>query len=220
VRGERRRLANKSTRETLIQAAINLFYQKGYFDTSIREIGAKAGISNSIIYHYFKNKEEVLFEIINHSTKELIGALLQVDQEVSDPVECLRKMLVEHSVIFSLKRRKETKIVDSDSYFLHGKWKETIIAQQREIYQLYKKKLDEIADQGILKDLDATVAAFSILGMINSSFRWFKESGRLPREEVAQNITKLVFEGIINFGDYAKPQRLRKGYRNKNASGA
>jgi AcrR family transcriptional regulator len=212
-------LANKSTREALIEAAIKLFYQKGYFDTSIREIGAKAGISNSIIYHYFKNKEELLFEIIDHATKELIGALLKIDKEVADPVECLREMLVEHSAIFCLKRRKETKIVDSDSFFLHGKWKEATLAHQREIYELYKRKLEQIADRGILKDVDATVAAFSILGMINSSFRWFKESGRLSREEAAQNISKLVFEGIINSGNYAESERPYKGHGRKNASG-
>jgi TetR/AcrR family transcriptional regulator, cholesterol catabolism regulator len=215
----KRRLTSKSTREALIQAAINLFYQKGYLDTSIREIGAKAGISNSIIYHYFKNKEEVLYEIINHATKELIEALVRVDREVSDPVECLTEMLVEHSAIFSLKRRKETKIVDSDSFFLHGKWREATVAQQRQIYQLYKSKLHEIAGQGILKEVDVTVAAFSILGIINSSFRWFKESGVLSRDEVARDITKLVFGGIIDSGGSGRSPNLRKGYGNKNASG-
>ncbi|MGM0664855.1 MAG: TetR/AcrR family transcriptional regulator [Thermodesulfobacteriota bacterium] len=197
-------MKQKSTREALIKAAIHLFYQKGYLDTSIREIGAKAGVSNSSIYHYFKNKEEVLFQIIDHATKELIDALSCVEQECSDPVECIRRMLMEHSAIFSLKRRKETKIVDSDSFFLHGKWKQATIENQREIYQIYKKRLDLIAQQGRLREVDPTVAAFSILGIINSSFRWFKESGRLSREEVALNITKLVFEGIINSGDSKK----------------
>jgi AcrR family transcriptional regulator len=213
-------LANKSTREALIQAAINLFYQKGYLDTSIREIGAKAGISNSIIYHYFKNKEEVLFEIINHATEELIAALLRVDKEVADPVECLRTMLVEHSVIFCLKRRKETKIVDSDSFFLHGKWREATLRHQREIYELYKKKLNQIADRGILKDINATVAAFSILGMINSSFRWFREDGLLSREEVAQFISKLVFDGIIDSAKYAESQSHYEADGERNASAA
>jgi len=215
-----RRLASKSTRGALIHAAISLFYQKGYLDTSIREIGAKASISNSIIYHYFKNKEELLFEIVDHATKELIEALVTVDREVSDPVECLRKMLVEHSAIFSLKRRKETKIVDSDTFFLHGKWREATVNQQRQIYQLYKKKLHEIGGQGILKEVDATVAAFSILGIINSSFRWFKESGPLSRDEVARNITKLVFEGILKLDAFAGSPNLGKGQGNKNGSGA
>ena len=213
-------MASKSTREALIQAAITLFYQKGYLDTSIREIGAKAGISNSIIYHYFKNKEELLFEIVNHATKELIDALVTVDREVSDPVECLRKMLVEHSAIFSLKRRKETKIVDSDTFFLHGKWREATVKQQRQIYQLYKKKLHEVGGQGILKEVDATVAAFSILGIVNSSFRWFKENGLLSREEVAHNITKLIFEGILKVNAFVGSTKVGKGQGNENGSSA
>ena len=191
-------MRNRSTKEILLQASVNLFYQKGYLDTSIREIGAKVGISTSIIYHYFKNKEELLFEIIFNSADELLQTLSEMQTKISDPLECLRETVTEHAVLFCLKRKKETKIVDSDRYFLHGKRHEVIVAQQREIYKLYKKKLEELCDKGLLKDIDPTVATFSILGIINSSFRWYKEGGRLSREEVAQNILKLVFHGIIN----------------------
>jgi AcrR family transcriptional regulator len=191
-------LGNRNTREILLQTSINLFYQKGCLDTSIREIGDKAGISTSIIYHYFKNKEELLFEIIHNSAEELLQALREIEKKISDPLECLREMVTEHAVLFCLKRKKETKIVDSDRYLLHGKRHEMIVGQQREIYNLYKKKLEELIYKGLLRDIDPTVATFSILGIINSSFRWYREGGRLSREEVAQNILKFVFHGTLN----------------------
>lgn len=191
-------MGTKNTREILLKNAINLFSQKGYSNTSIREIGKKAGISSSIIYHYFKNKEEMLFEIVHSSTKDLIRSLRETEERISDPVECLREMLTEQTVIFSLKRKKEGKILAIDSYQLRGKRGDINRKMQREIYDLYKEKIMEIKEKGLLKKIDLTVLAFSIFGIINSFHNWYKDSGRLSKEEVTENMEKLLFHGILN----------------------
>ena len=191
-------MGTKNTREILLKNAINLFSQKGYSNTSIREIGKKAGISSSIIYHYFKNKEEMLFEIVHSSTKDLIRSLRETEERISDPVECLREMLTEQTVIFSLKRKKEGKILAIDSYQLRGKRGDINRKMQREIYDLYKEKIMEIKEKGLLKKIDLTVLAFSIFGIINSFHNWYKDSGRLSKEEVTENMEKLLFHGISN----------------------
>ena len=191
-------MGTKNTREILLKNAINLFSQKGYSNTSIREIGKKAGISSSIIYHYFKNKEEMLFEIVHSSTKDLIRSLRETEERISDPVECLREMLTEQTVIFSLKRKKEGKILAIDSYQLRGKRGDINRKMQREIYDLFKEKIMEIKEKGLLKKIDLTVLAFSIFGIINSFHNWYKDSGRLSKEEVTENMEKLLFHGILN----------------------
>ena len=68
-------MKTNDARERLIKAAIDLFYQKGYPTTTIRDIGAKANISTSVIYHYFKDKEEVLFEIMQLAGNDLFKLL-------------------------------------------------------------------------------------------------------------------------------------------------
>ena len=50
----------KKAREQLISAAIGLFHEKSYARISLRDIGNKANITNSLIYHYFEDKEEIL----------------------------------------------------------------------------------------------------------------------------------------------------------------
>jgi DNA-binding transcriptional regulator YbjK len=59
-------LCNKNIREILYKAAINLFYNKGYLNTSFRAIGRKAHISMSNLYHYFKNKEDLATRKFNN----------------------------------------------------------------------------------------------------------------------------------------------------------
>ena len=188
----------KNTRKILVKNAINLFSHKGYSNTSIREIGKKAGISSSIIYHYFKNKEEMLFEIIHSSTQDLIQSLHEIEDRNSDPVECLREMLKEQSVIYSLKGKKEAKILAFDSHQLRGKRGEIIRKLQYDIYDIYKRKIQEIKDKKLLRDdIDLTVLTFSIFGIINSFHGWYKNSGCLSEEEVAENMERFLFNGIL-----------------------
>ena len=191
-------MASKDTRRILLNAATNLFYQKGYPNTTIREIGQKAGISNSIIYHYFKNKEEMLSEIIQVASKDLINALVEIQQKVEDPMECLKEMLTTHMVVWCLKRKKEVKIVVADDHFLTGKRREANRSIQRRIYRLYIYKLEELSRNRLRKDIDQKVLAFTIFGAINSFFRWYRDGGPLSKEEVAQNVISIVFNGILN----------------------
>ena len=71
--GNRMSSRSKKTRDLLMQAAISLFAEKGYADTSIREIGTLAAVSPSVLYHYFKNKEQMLFEVITTSSENSSG---------------------------------------------------------------------------------------------------------------------------------------------------
>jgi len=187
----------KNTREVLLKNATDLFYQKGYADTSIRDIGLKVGISSSIIYHYFKNKEEILFTIIFNESQDLIKSLLEIEGRISDPVECLREMLKEQSIIYSLKGKKVAKIL-LDTHQLRGKRRDIIRNLQRDIYDIYKRVIKKIKDKGLLRDeINQTVLTFSIFGIINSFHLWYKKSGRLSEEEVAQDMVKIVLNAII-----------------------
>jgi AcrR family transcriptional regulator len=190
-------LSSKDTRAILLNVATNLFYQKGYPNTTIREVGQKAGISNSIIYHYFKNKEDMLFEIIQVSSRDLINALIKIQQDVEDPVECLKEMLKTHMVAWCLKRKKETKIIVADDYWLTGKRREANRVTQRQIYKLYLNKLEELSKKGLLKPVDLRVLAFTIFGAINSFFRWYRDGGSLSKEDVANNVIDIIFRGLL-----------------------
>ncbi|MCL5957736.1 MAG: TetR/AcrR family transcriptional regulator [Chloroflexi bacterium] len=189
-------MATRNTKEILLRAAIDLFYRKGYAETSIRDIGAKADMSNSLVYHYFKNKEEVLFEIVSTASQDLLQSLQEIEGRVDDPWECLRQMLVVHLGVFGLQRKKEIKILVEELNFLRGKRREAVRQQQREIYDLYMNKLNLLAVTGRMNDVDLTVLNFSIFGIINWFYRWYREGGRLSSQEVADNILKILFDGI------------------------
>jgi AcrR family transcriptional regulator len=82
---ERRR---QLTRQTLIEAAAEVFAQKGFYGASLEEIGEIAGFSRGAIYSNFGSKEELLFGVLDHYMDRELDAVLTAMDETgrADPV--------------------------------------------------------------------------------------------------------------------------------------
>ena len=59
----------------IMQAALELFANEGYYAASISRIAKKAGISKGLMYNYFKSKEELILAIIGNGVKRLTESL-------------------------------------------------------------------------------------------------------------------------------------------------
>lgn len=71
------------TREKIIAAAENLFFEKGLFSTSQQEIADRAGVNRGLIHHYFGTKEAIallIFEQLDQSFYHLIWDLFFRDE--------------------------------------------------------------------------------------------------------------------------------------------
>ena len=189
-------MARKNVKELLIRTAIDLFFQRGYEETSIRDIGKKAKVNTSLFYYYFRDKEEILYTIIERSTRDLINALKEIQSTEADPLECLRKMITRH-IVFSRENRKMTKIVTIETDQLGGQRKNHCYHLQRELYDIYKRQLQYLHRIHLLKDINLTVLNFVIFGMINWFYRWYKDGKPLSEEDVADQMIKIILVGIL-----------------------
>ena len=122
-----------------------------------------------------------------------------VMEAYDDPLECLREMIFRQICIISWKR-KETKIYMEEQYQLPLHLRKKALIQHRHIYDLYYNKICEIADKGLLRNIDKTVVTFSISAMMNWVYRWFRDNGRLSLEKVAEDTIRLLFAGIFKDG--------------------
>jgi len=65
----------KEIRRDLIQAAVELFSEKGFRKATMREISSRAGYAAATIYHYFPNKEKILYGYFEEKQRELIRSI-------------------------------------------------------------------------------------------------------------------------------------------------
>jgi len=57
----------QGTKERILKEAVRLFCEKGYPETSVREIVEAAGVTKPVLYYYFKNKDDLFLHIIHNS---------------------------------------------------------------------------------------------------------------------------------------------------------
>lgn len=183
-------------KERLIKASIDLFSKKKYLDTPIREIGEAAGVNPSLVYHYFKNKEEILFTIIDRFSRHLVSSLQEIQTRESDPIEGLRKIIFQH-LLLNGEFRKEVIITIEENTSLKGRLRTEVMSFQRKIYNIYMDQLKKLEQLNMLRKGNLTVICFSIFGIINWFYRWYRVGGQLNDKEIANQIIENILLGIM-----------------------
>ena len=79
-------------RAQILDAALEVFSRKGVFATRIADIASEAGIAYGLVYHYFKNKEEVLNTIFEVRWARVTELLERAEKEGSDSADRLRRV--------------------------------------------------------------------------------------------------------------------------------
>lgn len=184
------------TRKRLQEEAIDFFYQKGFAASSVREIVKRAGVSNSVLYHYFKDKNELLYVVIDEVGRELIDELREIQRKREDGIETLKEMIKKQISIVK-DRKKEAKIFLEEEYQLKDKYRKRVLKQHRKIYDIYKKQLEILEKEGRLRKINKIIAVFGIIAAINWTYRWYKEEGKLSVEDIATGLCDIIFKGIL-----------------------
>lgn len=86
-------LAPHSKRELLLRAAVELFYQRGYHDVSIEEIGAAADLNASGVYRYFESKSDLLAAVFTRASERLSAATSAVLADAASPLAALHRLI-------------------------------------------------------------------------------------------------------------------------------
>jgi len=183
-------------REALTGIAIDLFAKKSYSTTTMRDIARTAKINVALIYYYFKDKEEILYHIIERSTNHLIVILREIQHRETDPFESLKKMIV-RQVLYSSQTWKETKLITIEADHLHGRRKSDCLKLQREVYDIYMEQLERMKEADCLGDIDLAIINFTIFGMINWFYRWYREGKPLTEQDVTKEMVKILEFGIL-----------------------
>lgn len=187
------------TAERIEATAVDLIFTEGFPKTSIREITAELGLTPGAFYNHFGSKEELLLAIITktHSAIEatIENALLAAGD---DPVRQLGEV-VRGLTRFYTRSQKEATISQRESRRLPGDEPAKMLASERRI----RRTVERILARGLAAEqfslmlpggrrADIGVTAKAILDQIVSAGVWFRPSGPLDEEALAQHYAGLI----------------------------
>lgn len=184
----------------ILEAAQELFFEKGYEKTTTRELSARVGISKAAVYHHFKNKEEILYKLSLLGADELIENMRKAiarNRNSQAPLrEQIQDIMLEYARTY-LKNKSFNKILLHEIEFLPEDKKRVILDKETENVHQLRDYLVSLMDKGDVKKLNPMVMTFSLISALHWLYFWFRQGKGLGLEEVIDQIAEIFLEGIM-----------------------
>jgi AcrR family transcriptional regulator len=195
-----------SRRAEICRAAAQIFHDRGFDATSVSDIARALGMTKAGLYHYFSSKEALLFEIMMFGLERVHEEVLVPVRAIRDPEVRLRQLIVRHARITTRARGAVT-VLSDETRALPPAERLKIERRMRIYVDLVRDTIAEIGKTGRLRDVDPTVATFSLIGMILWFPRWFRHGGRLTPEIAADEIANMALGGLLKPTAGRRPRR-------------
>ena len=184
------------TRDQLIHAALVLFDTNGYPRTSVEDIVAKAKVTKGAFYHHFGSKEEVLEIIHNVYVESQIELCTRIISEDMNPREKLRELA--RATITNLNQyRAHVSVYMQDRRFLTDQRKKNVLEKRSERDKLFNSIIEDGVRSGYFRtDVSPKLITFGIIGMYAWVINWWKPSGSLSLEQIADQYVDVLLDGL------------------------
>jgi AcrR family transcriptional regulator len=183
----RPRSSKKSNRHAEVtQAAIDIFWQKGYRAASIQDVADKVGVLKGSLYYYIESKEDLLWRIIEDVHKEWSEILSEAGAIDAGPTERIHAFIKLH-VEWYLKNVKEVGVFFREWHHLTGDRLKTLKQRRRRYEQVIRDLITAAQDAGEASPaLDVQLAARYILASVNAVPDWYRPSSAESPAAVAE----------------------------------
>jgi AcrR family transcriptional regulator len=164
-------------RRQICDAAIRLFGQKGFHNTTIESVAQAANVSVGLIYKYFKDKEDLLYYAIRELQEAYAVEIPEAVSRAMDPLAQFRAAV--HAYAKVIDKRKRAALLGYRAVHTLGRERMNVIAQKEvEINNLIADVIDRCIAAGAFKEIDAQMFTYQVVVFVNS---WPLEAWRLPR---------------------------------------
>ena len=186
-----------SRREELLAIAARLFAEKGFRNTTVRDIADAAGILSGSLYHHFDSKESMVDEILSSFQEELFGQYDEILASADDARTRLeRAVLVSFDAID--RHHDEVAIFQNDAAYLLTFERFAYLGERnRQSREVWVTLLQNGIDAGVLRDdLDLELTYRFIRDTVWVAVSWYRPGGRRTHSEIAKQYLSILLEGI------------------------
>jgi AcrR family transcriptional regulator len=184
-------------REEIIAAAIRAFSARGYAGVTLQEIADDIGITKAAIYYYFRQKQDILGEALQRAGEALAANVRGfAERDDMTPTEKVYELLAAH-VRSVLSHRALYSVYFSDISQVDQPLRDDLLRGERWYGRAFATVIEDGIKAGEFRDLRPRPTTLALLGMCNSTLRWFQPSHGLSAVELAEELATLACRGIV-----------------------
>ena len=185
-----------NARERLLETATELFAEKGYAGTYVREIVEKAGVSKPVLYYYFKSKEGLFYAILEWAA--------DVQQQILNEIFTASGTVLDRFIYLYQRKYEGVQEYHSLYKMIHsllygppqGAPEYDFPSYQRHMFDAVKRIYSEGLSSGELRQVDEDEVAFLVLSLIDFSLNMNTVLPELADPQRPERLLRLAFQGL------------------------
>lgn len=183
-------------RETILSQAAELFARQGFVGTSMNEVATACGMSKPALYHYVRDKSQLLFEIATTHVARLQDLVTEVDHASTPATPELRvRRLIERFVLEYAGARHAHRVLTEDVKFLEPADQAKVLELQRQVVVAFSEAIAAARPELVAAHLHKPLAML-LFGMMNWMFTWLQPGGALSHADMAPVVADLFLGGL------------------------
>ena len=181
----------------ILERAARLIFQRGYDATSMQEIAEACELTKAGLYHHIKTKEALLLAIMHYGMDMFDDQVLAKVSDIADPVARLRECMARNIALVTQDASKEVLIILHEHLTLTGAAGQEINARKKRYVRFLEASFRQASERGQIRVVDPTIAAFSFLGVVLWTYKWYRPGGKLAPGQLSDGMIDLFFEGLM-----------------------
>ena len=186
----------RERRESLINAAIAVFIEKGFHNATVRDIGRAANMTQGTIYNYVSSKDDILYMVCDRIVAEYNEQARRALDTSHEPAERVRSAVRAISQVM-YRHRREILLIYQDSHLLDKRSRRVILARVEEFIGMFERIITDAARElGVplpYPHLSANMLTF--LPVMIALRGWSLKNDVAP-EAVIEQITAFIVRGL------------------------
>lgn len=184
------------TREQILEAAAQIFSQKGYHAASMRDIAEAVRLRKPSLYHHVTSKQDILLALLDQALEMLIEGLRAVVDADIAPEDKLRKAMEVYLTTLA-ENRDLSAVLLLEHRSLEAEFQTKHIPARDRFEGMWREILREGVETGAFVCQDIAMVTRSLLGALNWTITWFNPQGGASPEEIADQYANLFMNGLL-----------------------
>jgi len=192
---KRIRRSGDETWSELLRVSAATFAKKGYNGTSLQEIAESLGMLKGSLYYYINSKEDLLYEVVRTTTQASLSAVEPLTESQTEQGLVRLVRMIEVHVRHLLLHLDESTVYLNDATKLSPR-RQQQLPDKRYAQIFHALILEGQGDGSIRGDLDDRLLLRTLLGYVNSTFKWYKPSASFSIDAVTHTTVELLRAGL------------------------
>lgn len=187
-------------RALIIDAAVDVFAERGFHPARVSDIARRAGVADGTIYLYFKNKEDLLLSIFEEKMDVLLGAMHAAMETTDDPIEQIR-LFARHHFLQVRENRSAAEVLQVELRLSNKFLKEYRPEKLWQYLAIFGTAVKQGQSQGLFRDdINPFIAMWAFFGGLDEiAMQWVlaRDPRRLPLEQAADQVADIFIRGML-----------------------